>query len=120
MGKDKDLQVKAGFQTAEIMKSLIPMQTVTKELITWVKDTVCMCITDYHGFGIYDRTHEETDFLFVAACQDDVMNIIIYRKLTFHENIMKSCRVCQSYPETIMHILSAWPIYAVSLYIDIH
>jgi hypothetical protein len=57
---------------------------------------------------------------FVVACQDGVVNTLVYRNRIFQENIDTSCRACKRHPETITHILSACPTYAQSLYINRH
>lgn len=57
---------------------------------------------------------------FIMACQDGVLNTLVYRRAVLKQVVNTSCRACKAHPETLMHLLSACPYYAASLYIDRH
>ena len=58
---------------------------------------------------------------FIMACQDGVFNTLVYRRRVMGMEVPDvSCRACRRAPETVMHLLSACPTYAVSAYIQRH
>jgi hypothetical protein len=57
---------------------------------------------------------------FIMACQDGVLNTLVYRHAVLKQNVDTTCRSCKQHPETIMHIISACPFYAVSMYVHRH
>lgn len=58
---------------------------------------------------------------FIFACQDGVINTLAYRLNVIREVIPNpQCRACKGHAETLMHLLSACPKYAVSAYIHRH
>lgn len=58
---------------------------------------------------------------FIFACQDGVINTLAYRLNVMRQNIVNiTCRACKGHAETLMHLLSACPKYAVSAYIHRH
>ena len=57
---------------------------------------------------------------FILACQDGVINTLVYRRNVLKQAVNTTCRSCRAQPETLMHILSACPSYAVSAYIERH
>lgn len=57
---------------------------------------------------------------FIFACQDGVISTLAYRKNILQENIVYTCRACKQRPETLTHLLSGCPFYAVSYYIYRH
>lgn len=58
---------------------------------------------------------------FIMACQDGVHNTLVYRSSVMGMGVPNtSCRACHQAPETLMHLLSACRVYAVSAYIHRH
>ena len=58
---------------------------------------------------------------FVLACQDGVINTLVYRRLIFGADVADTaCRACRSQPETLSHLLSGCGYYAKSAYIHRH
>ncbi|XP_074025758.1 uncharacterized protein [Leptinotarsa decemlineata] len=58
---------------------------------------------------------------FIMACQDGVFNTLVYRSRVMGIEVPDTrCRACREAPETLMHLLSACPAYAVSAYIHRH
>ncbi|WP_165309811.1 hypothetical protein, partial [Enterobacter cloacae complex sp. 4DZ3-17B2] len=58
---------------------------------------------------------------FIFACQDGVINTLAYRQNILHQAVQSTlCRLCRCHAETLMHLLAACPIYAVSAYIERH
>jgi hypothetical protein len=58
---------------------------------------------------------------FIIACQDGVFNTLVYRSQIMGEEVPSvNCRACRTAPESLMHLLSACPKYAVSAYIHRH
>ena len=58
---------------------------------------------------------------FICACQDGVIATLSYRQHVLKQAVRSSqCSACGQHEETIMHILAACPIYAVSAYIHRH
>ena len=57
---------------------------------------------------------------FILACQDGVVNTLVYRRNVLKQAVNTTCRSCKTQPETLMHILSACPFYAVTSYIERH
>jgi hypothetical protein len=57
---------------------------------------------------------------FIMAVQDGVFNTLVYRRRIFNLDIDTRCRACHQKPETTMHLLSACPVYARTLYIYRH
>ena len=56
---------------------------------------------------------------FLLACQDGVVNTLVYRS-QFSNVLDTRCRACRQQPETLMHLLSACPVHAVTSYIHRH
>lgn len=66
------------------------------------------------------RLKSETEG-FIISCQDGVHNTLLYRSRVMGMNIPDvSCRACHRAPESLMHLLSACPVYATSAYIHRH
>lgn len=57
---------------------------------------------------------------FITACQDGVINTLIYRSEVLGIDCNTACRKCNLHPETLMHLLAACPGYAPNLYINRH
>lgn len=58
---------------------------------------------------------------FIVACQDGVHNTLLYRSHVLGMEVPDvNCRACHKSPESLMHLLSACPVYAVSAYIHRH
>src|SRR5699024_5003156 len=58
---------------------------------------------------------------FFMACQDGVLNTLVYRKRGMHVDVADdSCRTCHRSLETLMHILSACPVLASTAYVHRH
>uniref|UniRef100_A0A6V7LE95 Reverse transcriptase domain-containing protein n=1 Tax=Bracon brevicornis TaxID=1563983 RepID=A0A6V7LE95_9HYME len=58
---------------------------------------------------------------FICACQDGVINTLVYRSRIMGLQVPDTrCRACKQAPETLTHLLSACPTYAVSAYIHRH
>lgn len=58
---------------------------------------------------------------FVLACQDGVINTLVYRRLIFGANVTDTrCRACRRQPETLGHLLSGCSFYAKNAYINRH
>nr|CAI5870488.1 unnamed protein product [Callosobruchus analis] len=58
---------------------------------------------------------------FIMACQDGVVNTLIYRGRVMGMNVPDArCRACRQAPETLMHLLSACKTYAGTAYVHRH
>ena len=58
---------------------------------------------------------------FIVACQDGVINTLVYRSRVMGVEVPDlNCRTYHQAPESLMHLLSACPIYATSVYIHRH
>nr|CAI5837629.1 unnamed protein product [Callosobruchus analis] len=58
---------------------------------------------------------------FIMACQDGVVNTLVYRGRVMGMNVPDtSCRACRQAPETLMHLLSACKTYAGTAYVHRH
>lgn len=58
---------------------------------------------------------------FIISCQDGVHNTLLYRSRVMGMDMPDvNCRACHGSPESLMHLLSACPVYAVSAYIHRH